>query len=61
MRVMMVRGVVICLLGVVIGILYMGNEEVEVREKGRDVGEILGIERMREDGMMNGKGEMRVG
>lgn len=53
--------VAICLMGLLIAIMYMRNEEVQVTDKATDLADILPIQTVTQDAIINGNGDITVG
>lgn len=53
--------VAICLLGLIIAIMYMRNEEVQVTDKATDLADVLPIQTITQDAIINGNGDITVG
>lgn len=50
--------VAICLMGLLIAIMYMRNEEVQVTDKATDLADILPIQTVTQDAIINGNGDI---
>lgn len=53
--------IAVCLMGLIITLIYMRNEEVEVIDKATDMADILPIQTITQDAIINGNGDITVG